>query len=85
MTYAISKAESFQVIGFNKDGSQHILSSARTLPALLIEYSKKVARLVATGPANNFLPTFTKITVWSIDAGFTGLDLPYVETSRLNL
>lgn len=79
--YAISKAEAFQVIGFNKDGTQHMLSSAHTLDKLLVEYMKKVVRLESTG-VHNFLHTFTKITVWNVDQGFTGFDLPYIPTVK---
>lgn len=77
--YAIGKYESFQVIGFNKDGSQMRLCSAESLEKLLIEWSKNVLRHVSTG-VHNILPSFTKITVWNVDTGFTGLDLPYIET-----
>jgi hypothetical protein len=77
---AISKAETFQVIGFNKDGSQFVLSSAASLEKLLAEYMLKVVRLEATKHHANILASFTKITVWNVTDGFTGFDLPYIET-----
>lgn len=78
--YAISKPETFQVIGFNKDGSQSILSNAGTLEKLLVEYMAKVVHLEATKHHANILASFTKITVWNVTDGFTGFDLPYIET-----
>lgn len=77
--YAISRAEAFQVIGFNKDGTQMRLCSARTLRHLLTAWGKEVARHEKTG-RHNILPTFRKIAVWNVDTGFTGLDLPYIPT-----
>lgn len=77
--YAISKSESFQVIGFNKNGTQMKLDSAATLEKLLVAFSKTTVRLNADGP-HNILPTFKKITVWNVDKGFIGLDLPYIPT-----
>jgi hypothetical protein len=80
MTHAISKAEAFQVIGFNKDNTQHRLCSARTLPALLTAWTSEVERHAASGP-HNILPTFKRIMVWSVEGGFTGLELPYIPTT----
>lgn len=77
--YAISKAEAFQVIAFNKDGTQQRLCSAANLLKLLSFYTKEVARHELAG-ASNILPTFKKITVWNVDEGFIGLDLPYIQT-----
>lgn len=77
--FAISKAESFQVIGFNKDGSQQRLCSASSLQKLLADWMVEVVRHESFG-VHNILPSFKKITVWNIDSGFTGFDLPYIET-----
>jgi hypothetical protein len=77
--YAISKAESYQVIGFNKNNTQQRLFSARTLESLLMGWAKEIARHEAAGKSN-ILPTFKKITVWNVEQGFTGLDLPYIVT-----
>ena len=80
MAFAIQANEQYQVIGFNKDGSQQRLYSARTLRDLLIGWSKEVAKREALGAHNNRLPTFTAIKVWNVEEGFTGLDLPYIVT-----
>ena len=78
MVFAIQANEQYQVIGFNKDGTQQRLYSARSLRDLLIGWSKEVTKREALGAHNNTLPTFTAIKVWNIDQGFTGLDLPYI-------
>ena len=80
MTFAIQANEQYQVIGFNKDGTQQRLYSARSLRDLLIGWSKEVAKREALGAHNTTLPTFTAITVWNVEEGFTGLDLPYIAT-----
>lgn len=79
--YAISKAEAFQVIGFNKDNTQQRLFSARSLESLLLGWAKEIARHEVAGKSN-ILPTFKKITVWNVEQGFTGFDLPYIETIK---
>ena len=80
MTFAIQKNEQWQVIGFNKDGTQQRLYSARSLRDLLIGWSKEVTKREALGAHNNTLPTFAAIKVWNVEQGFTGLDLPYIVT-----
>ena len=80
MAFAIQANEQYQVIGFNKDGTQQRLYSARSLRNLLIGWSKEVQRREAMGAHNNTLPTFTAIKVWNVEEGFTGLDLPYIVT-----
>lgn len=80
MTYAIQANEQWQVIGFNKDGSQQRLYSARSLRDLLIGWSKEVTKRESLGAHNNTLTTFTAIKVWNVEQGFTGLDLPYIQT-----
>ena len=80
MTFAIQANEQYQVIGFNKDGTQQRLYSARSLRDLLIGWSKEVTKREALGAHNNTLPTFTAIKVWNVKEGFTGLDLPYIAT-----
>lgn len=77
--FAISRAEAYQVVGFNKDGTQMQLCFARSLPQLLRAWTKRVAWYEAMGP-HNILPSFRKITVWNVDQGFTCLDLPYIPT-----
>lgn len=77
--YAITKEQAFQVIGFNKDGTQQILCRSHSLVALLTAWAKELPRFVASG-ANNILPSFTKITVWNVAEGFTGFDLPFIQT-----
>ena len=79
MTYALQKNEQWQVIGFNKDGTQQRLYSARSLRDLLIGWSKEVTKREALGAHNNTLPTFTAIKVWNVEEGFTGLDLTYIQ------
>lgn len=72
----MSNVTAFKVIGFNKNGSQMMLSFAPTLAKLRVEYAKDIVRHEAM-PAYNILPAFTKILVADVD-GFTGLELPYV-------
>ena len=79
MTFAIQANEQYQVIGFNKDGTQQRLYSARSLRDLLIGWSKEVTKREALGAHNNTLRTFTAIKVWHVEQGFTGLDLPYIQ------
>ena len=76
--YAILKNESFQVVAFNKDGSQMILCRTGTLEKLLFAWMERLAHFEASGP-DNILPSFIKITVWNVDEGFTGFDLPYIK------
>lgn len=78
MTFAISKAESFQVIGFNKDNTQMVLFSARSAEKLILGWAEQVKRHNAAGP-HNILPTFKKIVVWNSNRGW-GTELPYIET-----
>ena len=78
MTFAIQANEQWQVIGFNKNGTQQRLYSARSLRDLLIGWSKEVTKREVLGAHNNTLTTFTIIKVWNIEEGFTGLDLPYI-------
>ena len=80
MAFAIQANEQYQVIGFNKDGTQQRLYSARSLRDLLIGWSKDVTKREALGAHNNTLPTFTAIKVWNVEHGFTELDLPYITT-----
>jgi hypothetical protein len=80
MAFAIQTNEQWQVIGFNKDGTQQRLYAARSLRDLLIGWSKEVTKREALGAHNNTLSTFTAIKVWNVEEGFTGLDLPYIAT-----
>ena len=80
MAHAILTCEQWQVIGFNKDGTQQRLYSARSLYHLLNGWSKEVQRRERTGLQNNTLPSYTAIKVWNVEQGFTGLDLPYIQT-----
>ena len=80
MTFAIQANEQYQVIGFNKDGTQQRLYSARSLYHLLSGWCKEVTKREALGAHNNTLLTFTAIKVWNVEQGFTGLDLPYIVT-----
>ena len=80
MAFAIQANEQWQVIGFNKDSTQQRLYSARSLRALLIGWSKEVAKREALGAHNNTLPTFLAVKVWNVEEGFTGLDLPCITT-----
>jgi len=69
----------YQVIGFNRDGSQLVLVSAPTLYTLLKRYAAKVARL-ESHPPSNYLPTLKRIRVWNSEDGFTSLEFPYIPT-----
>ena len=80
MAHAILTCEQWQVIGFNKDGTQQRLYSARSLYHLLNGWSKEVTKRESLGAHNNTLPTFAAIKVWNVEQGFTGLDLPYIQT-----
>lgn len=79
MAHAILDCEQWQVIGFNRDGTQQRLYSARSLYHLLNGWSKEVQRRESMGLQNNTLPTYTAIKVWNVEQGFTGLELPYIK------
>ena len=79
MAFAIQPNEQYQVIGFNKDGTQQRLYSARSLYHLLSGWCKEVQRRESMGAHNNTLSTFTAIKVWHVEQGFTGLELPYIQ------
>jgi len=77
---AIYACERFQVIAYNRDGSQSRLTSASTLAGLLTEYSKKLVRMNAHPGTIQVMKSYT--TIFAIDAfapvGKERLmDLPY--------
>lgn len=75
---AILNCQAWQVIGFNKDGTQQRLCSAGSLRHLIDAYAREVARHESTG-VHNILPTFTRIRVWSVSDGW-GMELPYIQS-----
>ena len=76
--YAIHTINQWQVIGFNKDNTQHAIIEAHSLPALLSNFTKYLER-AATAPLHQeVLESFKAIKVWNVDQGFTGLELPKV-------
>ena len=80
MAHAILPCEQWQVIGFNRDGTQQNLFSARSLYHLINGWSKEVEKRKTLGHKNT-LPTYMTIKVWNIEQGFTGLDLPYIRVN----
>ena len=79
----IGRCEHWQVIGFNRDGTQSRICSAYRLDLLLKQYTKDVARMELQGIADCILGSYNKIIVWNIDEGFTGLELPYIKTIKV--
>jgi hypothetical protein len=77
---AIYKCESFQVVAYNKDGSQSRLYSAGSLGDLLTGYAKVIERMMKHPATVGVMKSYTKIFVWNVDDGFTGLELPFIET-----
>ena len=78
----IGRCEAWQLIGFNKDGTQLRLFSAYSLPLLLKGWAKEIEKHEKY-PQCNILTIFNKIVVWNVDEGFTGLELPYIETIKV--
>lgn len=76
--YSIHTFEQWQVIGFNKDNTQHRLCSAHSLSALLGEFTQYLQRAEAAPLHKEVLDSFKAIKVWNVDQGFTGLELPKV-------
>lgn len=77
---AIYACERFQVIAYNRDGSQARLSSAATLAGLLTEYSKHLVRMSAHPGTVEVMKSYK--TIFAVDAfapvGESRLmDLPY--------
>jgi hypothetical protein len=77
--YALHTFEQWQVIGFNRDNTQHKLCTAHSLAALLGEFTKYLKRAEIAPVHREVLNSFKAIKVWNIDQGFTGLELPSVE------
>ena len=75
---AIHTFEQWQVIGFNKDSTQHKICTAHSLAALLGEFTKYLQRAEIAPVHREVLGSFKAIKVWNIDQGFTGLELPKV-------
>jgi hypothetical protein len=77
--YTITKSGFWQVIGFNKHNHlQFKLASSHSLPALMIEYEKTLARYRKAGMHDLMLGSFVRIRVWNVHAGFMN-DLPYIK------
>ena len=76
--YAIHTTSQWQVVGFNKDNSQHRICSAHSLSALLSEFTKYLQRAEAIRVHGEVLRSFKTIKVWNVDQGFTGLELPSI-------
>lgn len=74
---AVYKCESFQVIAYNKDGSQSRLFAAGTLASLITGYSKLLTRMNAHPATVEVMKSYTKIFVWSAKTNGNVLDLPY--------
>lgn len=70
--------EQWQVIGFNKDNTQHKICTAHSLAALLGEFTKYLQRAEAVPVHREVLDSFKAIKVWNINQGFTGLELPSI-------
>lgn len=76
--YAIHSLNQWQVIGINKDNTQHPIASAHSLGALLSEFTKYLQRAEAIRVHGDVLRSFKTIKVWNVDQGFTGLELPSI-------
>jgi hypothetical protein len=76
--HAIHTFNQWQVIGFNKDNTQHNICSAHSLSALLGEFTKYLQRAEVAPLHKEVLDSFKAIKVWNVDQGFTGLELPKV-------
>lgn len=74
---AVYKCEAFQVIAYNKNGTQSRLFAAATLAGLLKGYSKVIERMNAHPATVEVMKSYTKIFVWSSDTNENILDLPY--------
>lgn len=70
--------EQWQVIGFNKDNTQHKLCAAHSLLALMGEFTKYLQRAEIAPVHKEVLDSFKALKVWHIDQGFTGLELPSI-------
>lgn len=78
--HAIHSFNQWQVIGINKDNTQHRIASAHSLSALLSEFSKYLQRANAVRVHGEVLRSFKTIKVWNVDQGFTSLELPHITT-----
>jgi hypothetical protein len=76
--YAIHTINQWQVIGFNKDNTQHAITEAHSFPALLGNFTKYLERAAIDPLHKEVLESFKVIKVWNVDQGFTGLELPKV-------
>lgn len=76
--FAIHSFEQWQVIGFNKNGTQHRVCSAHSLAALLGEFMTYLQRAEAAPLHKEVLESFKALKVWNVKQGFTGLDLPSI-------
>jgi hypothetical protein len=65
----IGKSISWQVIGYNKDGTQLRLCSASSRKALMKGWAEDVKRHQAHANTN-ILPTFVSILVWNVERGW---------------
>lgn len=74
--YAIHSFNTWQIIGFNKDSTQHIITTAHSLPALLGNFTKYLERASIAPIHREVLDSFKTIKVWNVEEGFTGLELP---------
>lgn len=70
--------EQWQVIGFNKDNTQHKICTAHSLLALMNEFTKYLQRAEAVPVHREVLDSFKAIKVWNVNKGFTGLELPSI-------
>lgn len=76
--YAIHSFQQWQVIGFNRDNTQHKICTAHSLAALLREFTKHLQRAEAIPVHREVLDSFKVIKVWNVNQGFTGLELPSI-------
>jgi hypothetical protein len=78
--FSIHSFEQWQVIGFNKDNTQHRICFAHSLSALLLEFSKYLQRADAVPVHGEVLRSFKAVKVWNVAQGFTGLELPNIQS-----
>lgn len=69
MTYALSRAENWQVIAFNRDNTQQSISSGSTEKSALLQFDKWLARQAKLG-AHSIADKFKSYKLWNVSRGF---------------
>jgi hypothetical protein len=77
--YAIHTFEQWHVVGFDKQGEQHVICRAPSLEKLLQAFTEELKRAEKAPLHAETLKTYKKIKVWNVDQGFTSLELPHLK------